>query len=37
LFKGVSWSAYADEDIPEGTNVTIIDKDSIKLKIKPMK
>ena len=37
LFKGVSWSAYADEDIPEGTKVTIIDKDSIKLKIKPMK
>ena len=37
LFKGVSWSAYADEDIPEGAKVTIIDKDSIKLKIKPMK
>ncbi len=37
LFKGVSWSAYADEDISEGTKVTIIDKDSIKLKIKPMK
>ncbi len=37
LFKGVSWSAYADEDISEGAKVTIIDKDSIKLKIKPMK
>lgn len=36
LFKGVSWSAYADEDIPEGTKVTIIDKDSIKLKVKPI-
>ena len=34
LFKGVSWSAYADEDISEGTKVTIIDKDSIKLKVK---
>ena len=37
LFKGVSWSAYADEDIPEGTKVTIIDKDSIKLKVKTIK
>ena len=37
LFKGVSWSAYADEDISEGTKVTIVDKDSIKLKVKPIK
>ena len=37
LFKGVSWSAYAEEDIPEGTKVTIIDKDSIKLKVKTIK
>ncbi len=37
LFKGVSWSAYAEEDIPEGTKVTIIDKDSIKLKVQPIK
>jgi inner membrane protein len=37
LFKGVSWSAFADEDISEGTKVTIVDKDSIKLKVKPIK
>jgi len=37
LFKGVSWSAYADEDISEGTKVTIVDKDSIKLKVEPIK
>ena len=36
-FKGTSWSAYADMDIPEGTKVVIIDKDSIKLKVKPVK
>jgi inner membrane protein len=36
-FKGASWDAYSDVDIPEGTSVTIIDKDSIKLKVKPVK
>jgi len=37
IFRGVSWDAFADEDIPEGASVTIIDKDSIKLKVKPVK
>ena len=36
-YRGTSWSAYADEDIPKGTKVTIVDKDSIKLKVKPLK
>ncbi len=36
-FKGATWSAYADEDIPKGSKVTIIDKNSIKLKVKPVK
>ena len=36
-YRGASWAAYADEDIPKGSKVTIIDKDSIKLKVKPIK
>ncbi len=35
-FRGASWDAYADEDIPRDTPVTIIDKDSIRLKVKPI-
>jgi membrane protein implicated in regulation of membrane protease activity len=37
IFRGAAWDAFADEDIPEGTAVTIIDKDSIRLKVKPIK
>lgn len=33
LFRGTSWDAYADEDIPEGADVRIVDKDSIRLKV----
>jgi|SRR6056297_886653 len=36
-FKGASWEAYADQDIPEGVNVTIVGRDSIKLKVVPVK
>jgi len=36
-YRGASWAAYADEDIPVGTKVEIVDKDSIKLKVKPLK
>ncbi len=36
-FRGASWDAFADEDIPTDTPVTIIDKDSIRLKVKPIK
>ncbi len=36
-FKGVSWGAFSDEDIAEGTSVMIVAKDSIKLKVKPIK
>ncbi len=36
LYRGVSWEAYADEDIPEGASVVITGKDSIKLKVKPI-
>lgn len=36
-FKGASWDVYADEDIPEGAKVEIIDKESIKLKVKQLK
>jgi membrane protein implicated in regulation of membrane protease activity len=36
-FRGATWAAFADEDIPKGTKVTIIGKDSIKLKVKPLK
>lgn len=37
LYRGTSWDAFADEDIPEGTTVRIIDKDSIRLKVEPIK
>ncbi|MDD3716100.1 MAG: NfeD family protein [Candidatus Marinimicrobia bacterium] len=37
LYRGTSWDAFADEDIPEGTPVRIIDKDSIRLKVEPIK
>jgi len=33
-FKGTTWDAYAEEEIPKGSKVTIVDKDSIKLKVK---
>ncbi|MBN2781109.1 MAG: NfeD family protein [Candidatus Marinimicrobia bacterium] len=36
LYRGVSWEAFADEDIPEGAPVVITGKDSIKLKVKPI-
>ncbi|MDD3096039.1 MAG: NfeD family protein [Candidatus Neomarinimicrobiota bacterium] len=37
IFRGTSWDAFADEDIPEGSTVRIIDKDSIRLKVELIK
>jgi membrane protein implicated in regulation of membrane protease activity len=36
-FRGVSWTAMSDDDIPNGAKVKIIGKDSIKLKVEPIK
>lgn len=36
-FRGASWDAFADEDIPEGSQVNIIEKDSIRLKVERKK
>lgn len=35
-FKGVSWGAIAEEDIPEGASVKIIGKESIRLKVEAL-
>lgn len=36
-FRGTSWSAISDEDIPKGSKVKIIEKESIKLKVESIK
>ena len=36
-FRGASWAAMSEDDIPKGTKVIITGKDSIKLKVKPLK
>lgn len=35
-FYGTNWEAEADEDIPEGTVVEIVEKNNITFKVKPI-
>jgi inner membrane protein len=37
MYRGASWDAFADSDIPEGSQVRIVDKDSIRLKVEEIK
>ena len=36
LFRGTTWTAESDTEIKKGTHVTIIDNNSITLKVKPL-